>query len=289
MQKDNRQKCSSFEEAESTTHGASLLSGSTKRRASSARIDRNDSSHPSSEELQWVREDIEWERCSTTPRVARSVRLKNCNERRRLQTLRLSLDRQLERELRRLEFERNEFVEALERASGRPRTAVLRSSGTSQIFESRESQSQLSSPSTAIPVGPRPVMTNGLSLNRLRVQITPNTLCASEGCSPSNPLPKPIWGVSRSDYLPVGEEDQAKDSRPAVASLGHPLSTVVPRPKNAKTRGRGDRRSHDKPRFFLSSGESSSSDMRRSAQLSNSSSLLRYHSAGALSKKLADF
>ncbi|KAL7060113.1 hypothetical protein AAHC03_09606 [Spirometra sp. Aus1] len=271
---------------------ASLSSDDTKRRASSARVGRRGSGLPSSEELQWVRENTEWERCSTTPRVARSVRLKNSNERRRLQTVRLSLDRQLERELRRLDFERNEFVEALERASGRPRTAVLRS-GTSQLFEPREAQSRLSSPTATVATGldveKRPLIAAELGVGRLRVLTTPNTLCASEGCSPNNPSPKPLWSTLRSNNLPAGEVAQAKDNRSPVGSSGQSVAAVALRRKKAKAEGRGDRLSSGKPFFFLSSGEPSSLDIRRLAHLPSTPSLLRYHSAGALSKKPVDF
>ncbi|KAA3673821.1 uncharacterized protein DEA37_0001813 [Paragonimus westermani] len=64
--------------------------------------------------LNWVREEAEWEKCSVNPGVARQVKTRNIIERRRLTALQTQLDRKLERELKRLTIERREFSDVLD-------------------------------------------------------------------------------------------------------------------------------------------------------------------------------
>ncbi|VDP77503.1 unnamed protein product [Echinostoma caproni] len=64
--------------------------------------------------LAFVREETEWEQCSRNPDVARLVKTRNLIERNRLAVVRSQLDRELERELKRLSLERKEFSDVLE-------------------------------------------------------------------------------------------------------------------------------------------------------------------------------
>ncbi|KAF7257245.1 hypothetical protein EG68_05880 [Paragonimus skrjabini miyazakii] len=64
--------------------------------------------------LNWVREEAEWEKCSVNPGVARQVKTRNIIERRRLAALQTQLDRKLEKELKRLTIERREFSDVLD-------------------------------------------------------------------------------------------------------------------------------------------------------------------------------
>ncbi|KAA0191096.1 hypothetical protein FBUS_11438 [Fasciolopsis buskii] len=64
--------------------------------------------------LDWVREETEWEQCSRNPDVARLVKTRNMIERNRLTAVRNQLDRELEKELKRLTAERNEFADVLD-------------------------------------------------------------------------------------------------------------------------------------------------------------------------------
>ncbi|KAF6778469.1 hypothetical protein AHF37_03371 [Paragonimus kellicotti] len=64
--------------------------------------------------LNWVREEAEWEKCSVNPGVARQVKTRNIIERRRLTALQTQLDRKLEKELKRLTVERREFSDVLD-------------------------------------------------------------------------------------------------------------------------------------------------------------------------------
>ncbi|CAL8103428.1 unnamed protein product [Calicophoron daubneyi] len=68
-----------------------------------------------------VREETEWERCSRNPEVARKVKTRNLVERRRLEILHSQLDRELEKELKRLTTERREFSDVLENLRRRRR------------------------------------------------------------------------------------------------------------------------------------------------------------------------
>ncbi|VEL34339.1 unnamed protein product [Protopolystoma xenopodis] len=76
------------------------------------------SSHLSSSErmtdLSQVREETEWEQCSSHQDKVRFVRMRNTNERNRLAAVHSSLDKQLERELHRLSLKKAEFLDVLE-------------------------------------------------------------------------------------------------------------------------------------------------------------------------------
>ncbi|THD24311.1 hypothetical protein D915_004877 [Fasciola hepatica] len=61
-----------------------------------------------------VREETEWEQCSRNPDVARLVKTRNLIERNRLTAVRTQLDRELERELKRLAIVRKEFADVLD-------------------------------------------------------------------------------------------------------------------------------------------------------------------------------
>ncbi|GAA56480.1 hypothetical protein CLF_110975 [Clonorchis sinensis] len=75
----------------------------------STRCSSNDAVH-----LNWLREEAEWEKCSLNPSVARYVKTRNLIERNRLNTVHLLLDRELERELKRIAIERREFADVFD-------------------------------------------------------------------------------------------------------------------------------------------------------------------------------
>ncbi|TGZ72946.1 hypothetical protein CRM22_001788 [Opisthorchis felineus] len=75
----------------------------------STRCSSNDAVH-----LNWLREEAEWEKCSLNPSVARYVKTRNIIERNRLNAVHLLLDRELERELKRIAIERREFADVFD-------------------------------------------------------------------------------------------------------------------------------------------------------------------------------
>ncbi|OON16320.1 hypothetical protein X801_07869, partial [Opisthorchis viverrini] len=64
--------------------------------------------------LNWLREEAEWEKCSLNPSVARYVKTRNIIERNRLNAVHMLLDRELERELKRIAIERKEFADVFD-------------------------------------------------------------------------------------------------------------------------------------------------------------------------------
>ncbi len=98
-----------------------------------------------------VREDTEWERCSRRPATANAVKLKNRGERQRLEVVQLSLDRELARQLRRIELDRSELAlwwrrRVTKTTSGGPR---VRFPGGVRRNEKRDRPVRCTGPSTS--------------------------------------------------------------------------------------------------------------------------------------------
>lgn len=87
----------------------------------------------SARSLMEVQEEARWESCSPRPEQGRNVRARNVTERNRLNLVQTALDRQLERELKRLAQEQSGFSESLEQLKGGRRRGRLGSASSGSL------------------------------------------------------------------------------------------------------------------------------------------------------------
>ncbi|KAF5397379.1 hypothetical protein PHET_09154 [Paragonimus heterotremus] len=149
--------------------------------------------------LNWVREEAEWEKCSVNPGVARQVKTRNIIERRRLTALQTQLDRKLEKELKRLTIERREFSDVLDNLLIRRRKSHQLNVRRHRRRDSHEAEERQLSSGELMDQSDSVCSGGNSPLSRLINNLRQTTKNASDSNTPNLPFAPENLETSRND------------------------------------------------------------------------------------------